>query len=98
MQHLILMRKEKTKMAKYTKTKHDEVEKKLFQIKTIIESGKKISPDITPKINGKLDLTLKLTALNTLIGYLVRKGADSELPMEILIDIANDYEKRLKEY
>ena len=36
----------------------------------------------------------KLNALDKLIGYLVRKGKDSGLQMEVLIDIANDYQKK----
>jgi len=52
---------------------------------------------VKENINEKTDVKIKLNALNSIIGYLVRKGADSNLPMEILINIANDYEKRLNE-
>ena len=47
------------------------------------------------KLDPIKDSMLKLNAMNSLIGFLVRKGLDSGLPMEILIDIANDYEKKL---
>ena len=49
------------------------------------------------KLNPKHDAMIKLSTLNSIIGYLVRKGADSGLPMEILLDIANDYEKKVSE-
>lgn len=56
----------------------------------------KTTPKQTNNVIDKIDTKTKLDAMNSMIGYLVRKGKDSGLPMEILIDIANDYEESLK--
>lgn len=84
-----------------TKKEYDEMQNKVNKMKFKLSEIKKKNPKLAQKIADQIDVRtdakIKLTALNSIIGYLVRKGADSSLPMEILIDIANDYEKRLSE-
>lgn len=74
-----------------------EVEKMKYQLSKIKKDNPQLAKIIIDQINPKTSSEIKLNALNSIIGYLVRKGADSNLPMEILIEIANDYEKRLSE-
>lgn len=45
--------------------------------------------------NGNFTNATKLKALDATIGYLVRNGKDSGIQMEILIDIANEYQKKV---
>lgn len=83
-----------------TKKEYDQMQVKVDKMKFKLSEIKKKNPKLAQKIAEQLDIKtdtqIKLTALNSVIGYLVRKGADSGVQMEILIDIANDYEKRLK--
>ena len=83
-----------------TKKEYDQMQVKVDKMKFKLSEIKKKNPKLAQKIakqsDIKTDARIKLSALNSVIGYLVRKGADSELPMEILIDIANEYEEKLK--
>ena len=86
-----------------TKTDYQKMQNKLEKMRfTMSELRKKnpklaLSVESNLKIDERTDAQIKLTALNSIIGYLVRKGAGSNLQMESLIDIANDYEERLNE-
>ncbi len=86
---------------KYSQKDYERDQKKLLKIKTGLEKVKENNPKLKELVKQKgeprVDAMIKLNAMNSLIGFLVRKGHDSGLPMQILIDIANDYEKRLKE-
>ena len=68
---------------------------RLDKLKFKKQQMEKKNPNL--KKDQKEDVVLKLEAMNSLIGYLVRKGLNSEFPMDILIDIANDYEKKLND-
>ncbi len=70
---------------------------KLKYKKTQLEREHPELQKIVTKLDPIKDSMSKLNAMNSLIGFLVRKGLDSALPMEILIDIANDYEKKLND-
>lgn len=45
--------------------------------------------------NGSFSNASKVKVLDATIGYLVRNGKDSGIQMEILIDIANEYQKKV---
>jgi hypothetical protein len=84
-----------------TKKDYEKMQNKLEKMKFTLSEIRKKDPKlvtvVTSKLDVKTDLQIKLTGLNSIIGYLVRKGVGSNLQMETLIDIANDYEKRLNE-
>lgn len=84
-----------------TRKEYDQMLNKVDKMKFKLSEIKKKNPKLPQKIGKQLDIKtdarIKLSTLNSVIGYLVRKGADSGLPIEILIDIANDYEKRLNQ-
>lgn len=78
--------------------------RQLGKIQKKMSEIRKINPEVnislnipSPKIDEKTDAQIKLSALNYIIGYLARKGTDPDLPMNTLIQIAEDYEKRLNE-
>ena len=62
------------------------IDKLKYKMKKILEQSDKgkISPDL--KTQNRLD------ALNTIIGYLTRKG-ETKLPVHVLIEIANEIER-----
>jgi len=82
---------------KYSQKDYEEEQKKILKMKNKLDEIKRNNPKLTQKIDVQTDTLVKLNAMNSLIGFLVRKGHDSVLPMDVLIDIANDYEKRLSE-
>lgn len=64
---------------------------KLKKIERDLRSAKK-----TILGNGNFTNATKLKAMDATIGYLVRNGKDSGIQMEILIDIANEYQKKVQ--
>lgn len=81
---------------KFTQKEFEEKQKKIFNMKNNLEKIKENNPKIVDKIDNETDLMVKLNALNATIGFLTRKGYDSAIPMKILIEIAEEYEKKLK--
>lgn len=82
-----------------TQKEYEAMSRKVNKLKYKLSEYKKknkTTPKQTNNVIDKIDTKTKLDAMNSMIGYLVRKGKDSGLPMEILIDIANDYEESLK--
>lgn len=86
-------KKKKLSLREYQK-KQDQIDKAKHQLRQQMKTNPKLSQRTK---DPKVDAMLKLNAMNSLIGFLVRKGHDSGLPMEILIDITNDYEKKLED-
>lgn len=82
-----------------TQKEYEAMSRKVNKLKYKLSEYKKknkTTPKQTNNVIDKIDTKTKLDAMNTMIGYLVRKGHDSGLPMNILIEIANDYDKELK--
>lgn len=75
----------------------NKLEKMKFSLSEIKKKNPTLAGVIEKNLNVKTDDRTKLSALDTIIGYLIRNGISLELPIDILIDIANDYEKRLEE-
>lgn len=84
-----------------TKKEYDQmqvkVDKMKFKLSEIKKKNPKLAQKITDQLDVKADARIKLDVLNSVIGYLVRKGADSGISMDVLIEMANDYEKRLNQ-
>lgn len=74
-------------------TKSD-YKKKMMKLKKIEKDLKSAKKKILG--NGTFPNATKLKALDATIGYLVRNGKDSGVQMEVLIDIANEYQKRVE--
>ena len=73
------------------------VEKMKYKLSEYKKKNKIPPKQINNNVTEKIDSRAKLDLMNSMIGNLVRKGKSSSLQMEILIEIANDYEKRLEE-
>lgn len=74
-----------------------QVEKMKYKLNQMKKKNPAEFTEVLKETHVVTDLETKLTALNLVIGYLVRKGIDTKLPVDILIGIADDYEKRLSE-
>jgi len=74
--------------------KQKQISKAKHQLNQMVKNNPKL---VSREKDPRVDAMLKLNSMNSLIGFLVRKGHDSGLPMEILIDIANDYEKKIED-
>jgi len=93
---------------KYSQKDYESDQKKLLKIKSGLEKHLENNPKLKELINNKdpkLEIKEKLKAIDLTIAYLVRKGNNPELsivkekfhPLQTLIDIANDYEKKLED-
>jgi len=86
------------KKKKFSLKDFNKLKKQKDKAKYQLAEMKKKNPHLQQSSKDpKLDAMIKLNAMNSLIGFLVRKGHDSGLPMEILIDITNDYEKKIED-
>lgn len=81
---------------KFSQKEYEEKQKKIFSLKNSLDKMKENNPKIVDKIDNETELMMKLNALNATIGLLTRKGYDSAIPMKILIEIAEEYERKLK--
>lgn len=81
-----------------TRADYDKMTQKVEKMKYKISKLKKNQPTKQEKntMNEENNTKLKLDAINSLIGYLVRKGNNTGVEIETLIEIANDYEERMK--
>lgn len=72
------------------------VEKMKYRLSEYKKRNKITSEKINNNVTDKIDSKIKLDTMNSLIGYLVRKGNKTGIEIEILVEIANDYEESLK--
>jgi len=80
-----------------TRLSEKEYKQKMLKLGKIEKSlDKKRKQLLEKKLDPQLDAEIKMNAMNSLLGFLLRKGLEKVVPMNILIDIANDYEKRSK--
>jgi predicted RNase H-like nuclease (RuvC/YqgF family) len=82
---------------KYSQKDYEDEQKRILKMKNRLEKIKRENPKLALKVESKNDVKEKLDAINSTIGYIVRKSLQLDLPLHILIDIANDYERKLKE-
>lgn len=85
---------------KYSQKDYESDQKKLLKIKSGLEKHLKKNPKLKKLIetkDPKLQIKEKLKAMDLTIAYFVRKGIFSSLELQTLIDIANDYEKKLED-
>lgn len=72
----------------------NEYQEKILKLKKI-EKDLKDAKELLKGNEDNFSNKAKLKAIERLIGYLVRTGNGSGLPMDVLIDIANDYQKKV---
>jgi len=81
-----------------TRISESEYKKKMLKLNKIEKDlDKKKELLINKKQDPKIDARIKLEAMRSLIGFLVMKGNVTEIPMEIIIDVARDYERKVNE-
>ena len=76
---------------------YEKMETQLQKMKFKLDSIKKNNPNVLKENLSENDLKNKLHKLESVIGYLVRKKIDSKIPIDVLLEIADDIEKRLKQ-
>lgn len=81
-------------MASSKKISAKDYQEKILKLKKIEEELKIANKKLIGN-EDNFSNKAKLRALDRIIGYLVRNGKESGLPMEVLIDIANDYQKKV---
>lgn len=81
---------------KYSQKDYEDEQKRILKMKNKLERIKRENPKLAQRLESKNDVKEKLDAINSTIGYIVRKSLQLDLPLHILIDIANEYEKKLK--
>lgn len=81
---------------KYSQKDYEDEQKRILKMKNKLERIKRENPKLAQRVETKTDIKEKLDAINSTIGYIVRKNLVLDLPLHILIDIANEYEKKLK--
>lgn len=81
---------------KYSQKDYEDEQKRILKMKNKLERIKRENPKLAQRVESKNVVKDKLDAINSTIGYIVRKNLILDLPLHILIDIANEYEKKLK--
>lgn len=85
-------------MAKeFNKKIYDQLETKILKLKEKKKQMEKLNPDALKKPERKSTPQERLDALNTIIGYLIRKTDVTNIPIGILIEIADEIDKELSQ-
>jgi len=83
----------------YSQKDYESDQRKPIKISSDLEKKIQSNPKLKELIETKdpnLLIKAKLRALDLTIAYLIRKGKDSDLPMDVLIEIANEYQAKLE--